>query len=140
MVQHSYRTRVRFLVSTETGEDHLDKKHFDLVAEKGGTLYVPFKANSRPGKGQWATLWHLYSCHREEFLVHYHKRSNVESTFSAAKRKLGASLRSKVVTAQFNEALCKVLGFNLTMLVHSIHELGIDPKFWRPAPMNPGTQ
>jgi transposase len=119
---------------------YLDKKHFDLVAEKGGTLYVPFKPNSRPGKGQWAKLWHLYSFHREEFLGHYHKRSNVESTFSAVKRKLGPSLRSKVVTAQFNEALCKVLGFNLTMLVHSIHELGIDPKFWQPSLMNAGTQ
>lgn len=119
---------------------YLSNKHFALVAEKGGTLYVPFKPNSLPGKGEWARLWHLYSFHREDFLQHYHQRSNVESTFSAVKRKLGISLRSKLVTAQFNEALCKVLGFNLTMLVHSIHELGIDPKFWQSPSMNAGTR
>ncbi len=101
---------------------------------------MPFKANNRPGKGHWAKLWHLHSCHREEFLSHHHKRSNVESTFSAVKRKLGPSLRSKVLTAQFNEALCKVLRFNLTMLVHSIHELGVEPKFWQPSLMNGASQ
>ena len=48
------------------------------------------------------------------------------------KRKFGDSLRSKTQTAQFNEVLCKCLCFNLSMLVHSIHELGIEPKFWLP--------
>jgi transposase len=33
--------------------------------------------------------------HREDFLKHYHQRSNVESTFSAIKRKFGDSVRSK---------------------------------------------
>ncbi len=34
--------------------------------------------------------------------------------------------------AQVNEVLAKVLCFNLKCLVHEIHELGIDPKFWTP--------
>ncbi len=66
------------------------------------------------------------------FLSHYHRRSNVESTFSAIKRKFGAGVRSKLPAAQFNEVLLKCLCFNLSMLVHSIHELGIEPKFWMP--------
>jgi len=64
-----------------------------------------------------------------EFRQHYHLRSNVESTFSAMKRKFGPSVRSKNQTAQINEVLCKALCFNLSMLVHAMFELGIEPTF-----------
>jgi transposase len=66
---------------------------------------------------------------QEEFLAAYMKRNNVESTFSSVKRKFGGSVRSKVFTAQVNEILCKVLCYNLSMLVHAMHKLGIEPSF-----------
>jgi transposase len=66
---------------------------------------------------------------QEDFLAHYHKRSNVEATFSAIKRKFGGAVRSKRFTAQTNEVLCKILCHNLSMLVHAMHELGIEPSF-----------
>ena len=65
-----------------------------------------------------------------EFLAHYHKRSAVESTFSSVKRKFGASVRAKTPAAQMNEVLLKTLCFNLSCVVHAIHELKIDPAFW----------
>lgn len=73
------------------------------------------------------------SLNREDFLKHYHRRSNVESTFSAMKRKFGGSVRSKLPAAQLNEVLLKCLAHNLSVLVHSIHELGIQPEFWKGA-------
>jgi transposase len=66
---------------------------------------------------------------REEFLGHYHKRSNVETTFHMIKSKFGQRLRSKTMTAQINEALCKVLADNLCVIIHSVHELGIETDF-----------
>jgi hypothetical protein len=45
---------------------------------------------------------------RPEFLEHYQKRSNIEPRFTI-KPKLGQRFRSKTLTAQINEALCKVL-------------------------------
>jgi len=63
----------------------------------------------------------------------YHKRSNVESTFSMIKAKFGDRLRSKTKTAQINEALCKVLAHNLCCLIQSVYELGIEPSFWQEA-------
>ena len=56
----------------------------------------------------------------------YHKRSNVESTFSMMKRKFGDSLRSRTDVAMINETLCKVLCHNLVVLIHEMYELG-DP-------------
>ena len=60
----------------------------------------------------------------------YHKRSQVESTFSMIERKFGDSLRSKTDVAMTNETLCKILCHNLVVLIHEMHELGIDPVFW----------
>ncbi len=67
---------------------------------------------------------------REDFVVHCHKRSNVETTFSMIKRKFGHALGSRTETAQVNETLAKVLCHNLVVLIHEMYELGIDPIFW----------
>ena len=74
-------------------------------------------------------MFHFFQYKREEYLQHYHKRSNVESTFSMLKRKFGDSLRSKTDAALINETLCKVLCHNLVVLIHEMYELGIAPIF-----------
>ena len=70
---------------------------------------------------------------RDEFLAHYHKRSNVESVFQMIKSKFGEKLRSKNETAQINEALTKVLCHNLCVVIQSMYELNVTPEFWSEA-------
>lgn len=97
--------------------------------------YIPFKSNSRaqtsygPKSTLWTRMLEFYTDHREEFLTHYHKRSNIETTFHMIKSKFGQRLRSKTLTAQINEALCKVLCHNLCVVIQSQYELGIDVDF-----------
>jgi len=74
-------------------------------------------------------MFHYFMYSREGFLKHYHKRSNVESTFSMMKRRFGGSVRSETDTAVVNGTLCKILCHNLVVLIHEMHELGIDPVF-----------
>jgi transposase len=71
--------------------------------------YIPFKSNSiatsssgRVKSETWTRMFHFYSYHRAEFLQHYHKRSNVKTTFHMIKSKLGQRLRSKSHTAPIN--------------------------------------
>src|SRR5215831_1066819 len=92
---------------------------------------IPFKSNAT-GKGcaLWEHMYHMFMFQKQTFFEHYHKRSNVESTFSALKRKFGDSLRSKTDTAMVNETLCKALCHNLVVLIHEMTELGIEPIFW----------
>jgi len=124
-------TAERFAM-TEVSADKAYLSHANLaVIEAAGAVpYIPFKANSQgEGSAAWRRMWGLFLYRSSEFLAHYHQRSNVESTFSAMKRKFGATVRSKNTTAQVNEVLCKVLCYNLSVLVHAMFELGIDCQF-----------
>lgn len=111
---------------------YIGHKNLDAIAAAGGTPYIPFKSNNKgDGPEQWRKLWHCFWYKRAEFEEHYHKRSNVEATFSAIKRKFGGSVRSKKYESQVNEVLAKILCHNLVVLVHEIHELGITAEFWK---------
>jgi transposase len=103
-----------------------------LVDNKNAVPYIDFKIDAS-GKGKcaiWNKMFHYYNLNRAEFMMHYHKRSNVESTFSMIKAKFGGFVRSKLPTAQVNEVLCKILCHNLCCLIQSSYELGIDASFW----------
>jgi transposase len=104
----------------------------DVITAVGGTPFISFKGNATGGAGgTFQQMFHYFMFRKEEFLQHYHKRSNVESTFSMMKRKFGDSLRSKTDTAMVNETLCKILCHNLVVLIHEMYELGIEPMFAR---------
>jgi transposase len=112
---------------------YLSNKNLAVVERVGGVPFIPFKSNSVPGGSPaWDRMFHYCALNREKFLRHYHRRSNVETTFSAIKAKFGANLRSKVTAAQYNEVLLKCLCHNLSALVRAIHELNIEPEFWLP--------
>jgi transposase len=114
-------------------------KNADAIANAGGTPFIAFKANhtgtgthrpGREGTGAWEKAFGYFLYRRDEFLAHYHKRSNVETAFSMMKRKFGDFVRSKTDVAMVNEALCKVLAHNLVVLIHEMYELGVEPAFW----------
>jgi hypothetical protein len=106
-------------------------ENMELVASHGGTPYISFKVNATAARGgTMARMFHPFNFNKDEYLAHFHKRSNVESTFSMTKAKFGDSLRSRTDTAMVNEALCKVLCHNRGCLIQSACELGIEAKFW----------
>lgn len=113
---------------------YLSGANLQTVVENHATPYIPFKANSVSNKARhsklWKSMFHFYSYNSERFMQNYHKRSNVESTFHMIKSKFGNKLRSKTRTAQVNEALCKILCHNIVVLIQSMYELGLKPKFW----------
>ena len=96
----------------------------------GAVPYIAFKANATGyAGGLFEKMFHVFSLNREFFLAHYHKRSNVETTFHMIESKFGSRLRSKTPVAQTNEALAKVLCHNLCCVIHSMFEFGIEPTF-----------
>lgn len=102
----------------------------DAIAAVGATPYIMFKANSTGGiGGLFEKMWYYFQFKKEEFLDHYHKRSNVESTVMMVKSKFGDAVRSKTDIAAKNEVLCKILCHNIACLISAIYELGIEATF-----------
>lgn len=118
-------------VSADKG--YCGRDNSEAIAKHGGTPYIAYRKNAAaPSRGSdlWRRMYHLYQFSRDEFLGHYHKRSNVESTFSMMKAKFGEAITSKGEQAITNEALVKVLCHNICVVISSIYELGIEPTFW----------
>jgi transposase len=115
---------------------YLSRENLELVEGLGGTAFVPFKTNSIQGEAGslWERMYFYYNFRREDFLRHYHARSNAESTFAMIKAKFRDNVRSKTDVAMKNEVLCKFLCHNLCVLIQSQHELGIEPVFWGDEP------
>jgi transposase len=105
-----------------------NNENFGAVDAVGGIGYIAFKGNATGGVNRlFAKMLEYFQFQREEYLAHYHKRSNVESCFSAIKRKFGDSLMCKSEVGLINEILCH----NLTCLIQEQETLGIIPLFWK---------
>jgi transposase len=68
-------------VSADKG--YASKANAEVVANTGAVPYISFAAHrTGTGDGTWAKMFHYFQFKRTGFMAHYHKRSNVESTFS----------------------------------------------------------
>ncbi|HTV74660.1 MAG TPA: transposase [Candidatus Acidoferrales bacterium] len=146
--QHDYahlqpllaRTTKSFNVAAVSADKaYLGHDNLDAIVGAGAFPLIPFKSNStrygmnshsKESRALWRRMHDFFTHNREEFLQHYHKRSNVETTFHMIKSKFGSRVRSKTPVAQTNEVLCKVLCHNLCCLVSAFYELGIEATFW----------
>lgn len=124
-------------------------KNYNAISYVGAVPYIPFKeyqSHKDPDRPRnqwsqktrsdrvvnhllWNKMYHMFKFYEDEFRQHYHKRSNVETTFSMIKAKFGGNVRSKTDTAMVNECLCKIICHNICVLIQEMHELGIDVNF-----------
>jgi transposase len=124
-------------VSADKGYSSM--KNVEHIAKLGATPFIAYKSNTTGrGSGFWSKMFHYFNFNREEFLDHYHKRSNVESTFSMIKAKFRDHVRGKNEVAMKNEVLCKILCHNICCLISAFYELGIEPDFATPVAQKVG--
>lgn len=131
MVTEAYRSG--FNIKEICGDKAYSSRENHILASNiGATAYIPFRKNAT-GKSRgsyiWKKMFHYFEFKREEFMEHYHQRSNVETAFQMVKTKFGEKLKSKKWTAQQNELLCKFIAHNIVVLIHEMNELGIVPQF-----------
>lgn len=110
------------------------RNNLNAVSQVGGIAYIPFKKIVRKktqmkGSMLWKKMYKYYTLHQDEFMAHYHKRSNSETVFHMLKTKFSKHLRSKDETGQTNEILAKCLAHNICVLIQEMFELGIDVDF-----------
>jgi transposase len=116
-------------VSADKG--YLSHANAAIIEKHGAMPLIPFKSNTvEPPEGSaWARMYHQFAYNRDDFLEHYHRRSNVETVFAMVKAKFGDGLLSKTAEAQTNEVLCKFVAHNLCVLIQAFYELGIESAF-----------
>ncbi len=108
-------------------KNYSSRENMDIVESFGGEAFIPFRSNATGragGSSLWKKMYHFFQFNCEEFLEHYHKRSNIETTFHMIKTKFGDSVRSKSKTAQINEVLLKILCHNICVVIQEMCELG----------------
>jgi hypothetical protein len=123
------KTAERFAVAEVSADKaYTSRKNFDCVESVGGTFYPAFKQGTNGSVGgSFQKAFHLFKLNQEEYERHYHLRSNVESAFSAIKRKFGESVRAKTDLAMRNETMAKLVCHNITTVIGAMYELGINP-------------
>ena len=107
---------------------YLSRGNFAVADSLGIDPYVPFKVNSKGlshGSPMWTRKYHEFMSRRDEFDALYHRRSNVEATFSAIKRKLGEPLLSRTQLSRMNELLTKILAYNVGVVIQQSHLHGL---------------
>ena len=106
-------------VSADKGYSSVENT--EAVFQAGGTPFIAYKANTTGAAGGlWEKMYHFFQYRRDEFLAHYHKRSNVESTFSMVKAKFRDHVRAKTDAAMTNEVLCKFICHNICCVIQCI--------------------
>jgi len=71
-------TRQSFTVNEVSADTaYASNENFQTVADMGGTAYMTFKSNTTGAKGGlFEKMFHFFQFQRDEYLAHYHKRSN----------------------------------------------------------------
>jgi transposase len=108
---------------------YLSRANLEAAGALGVDPFVPFKVNNRglsKGSPMWNRKFHEFQLRRDEFDAAYHKRSNVESVFSAIKRTLNENLLSRTTLAKFNELLAKILAYNICVVIRQAELHGFD--------------
>jgi transposase len=127
------QTAQNFKIKELSGDKaYSSRANLELINELGAVPYIPFRKGTT-GRAKnaptWKKMYHYFKFRNEEFLEHYHKRSNAETTFHMIKSKFGDAVRSKKEVAQVNEVLLKVLCHNICVVIQELFELGIAPEF-----------
>jgi transposase len=116
-------------VSADKG--YLSVENVEAIHDAGATPFIAFKSSTTGAAGGlFEKMFHYYQFNQAEYMDHYHKRSKIESVFSAVKRKFDGHLRSRTDQGMRNEVYCKLLCHNLCCVIRSQVELGIEATFW----------
>ncbi len=129
-----YKAKGNFNIKEVSADKaYSSKLVFRIIEALGAMPYIPFKNTSKEPSPENPDIWNqmflYFRNNKEEFMQHYHKRSNVESVFSMVKVRLGEHLKCKNYTAQRNELVMKFICHNICCLIQEMYENGVEVDF-----------
>ena len=107
------------------------RANHELAGRLDCEVRILFKDNTRPPSNdgsEWSKNLHYFNGKYEKFLKEYNLRSNAETANSAVKRIMPAKIRAIAFDGQTNEALTKVIAYNIRVLAREdrMRDLALD--------------
>jgi hypothetical protein len=104
---------------------YLSRVNFQLVADKGGEAYIPFKKGKKKGSTPkakncpaWKFAFHFWKTLNGIYMSIYHQRSRVEAVFSALKRRYGDKLYCRKTGMRRKEMALRFIAYKLRLLIY----------------------
>lgn len=123
----------RFNVEEWSGDSaYLARENCTAVSAIGALPYFKLKSNTittSKGSRAWHDMVRRFRDDPDSANKCYHRRSNVESTNSAKKRKFNKAVRSKNDRAKINEEMLGWSSYNFSLLSRLEHEFRVYPDF-----------
>ena len=130
---HVKRVNRTFDVDEWSGDSaYLSRENCNAVHAIGAEPWFKLKTNTTAkakGSPTWKKMVTISKENPEIANPKYHKRSNVESTNSAKKRKFNNFVRGKLSTSKKNEEHLSWIGYNFSLIPRAYYEFGIKPSF-----------
>lgn len=111
---------------------YLTRDNCDAVAAIGAEPWFKLKSNTTAlakGSPGWRRMVLAFREDPDGSNEKYHRRSNIESTISAKKRKFASRVRGRSLTSQRLEEGLSWVGYNLSLVPRAYHEFGVRPLF-----------
>lgn len=110
----------KFLGFVLADPGYLARKNYQLVADKGGAAFIPFKKNST-GKPMscpaWKSAFNLWKKFWTIFKSIYNQRPKVEAVFAALKKRYGDKLNSRGTRIRRREMAMRFLAYNVRIVI-----------------------
>jgi hypothetical protein len=114
------------IVSADKG--YLSRANFQLVADKGGEAFIPFKKGKKKGSTPkakscpaWKAAFYYWKTLNGIYMAIYHQRSRVESVFSALKKRYGDKLYCRKAGMRRKEMALRFISYNLRLMICYIY-------------------
>jgi len=114
----------RFLGIITADKGYLSRDNFQMVADRGGEAYIPFKKGKKKGstakaKGSpaWKAAFYFWKTLNGIYMSIYHQRSRIEAVFSALKRRYGDRLYCRKAGMRRKEMAMRFIAYNLKLLI-----------------------
>ncbi len=124
------KTAINFTIKEISADmAYSSRENLEIVSELDGIPFIPFKSNTKSkglGSSAWKNMHYYFKQKPQEFYEHYHKRSNVETTFAMIKQKFSGQLMTKNWQANTNEILGKCICHNIYCLIKAYYLLNVE--------------
>lgn len=117
---------IRIIGYVIADKGYLARVNFQTVFDKGGQAIIPFKKGKKKqsrrkacGYPAWKYAHEFYTTMKGLYMSIYHRRSRIESVFSAIKKRYGDKLNCGSASMRRKEMSLRLIAYNIRILLYA---------------------